>query len=161
MENDKLCNTCGRSFRTTTSNPSCFAQDTYCGCKQKACIRKKQPDCEPTAVIPAITVETSAGIANLANCFVHVIDINTTFYVDEMHRPMLIWAGNVEVDLPENVNTEEEWMEFIRSFNLRGQFLYVKYSQNEGEERTVFSSFYFDKTGTPYFSGEFEPIGEA
>lgn len=160
MENENSCNTCGRSFHVTTSNPSCFAQDTSCGCKQKACIRKKQPDCESTAVIPAITVDTASGIANVANCLVHVIDINTTFYVDELHRPMLIWAGDVETDLPETVTTDAEWAEFVRSFKLRNQFLYVKHVETGGE-KTVVTSFYFDKTGTPYSAGEFEPIEEA
>ena len=63
-----------------------------------ACIRNKQPDCLAKAVIPSITVETTDGITNLANCFVHVTGINTTFYIDDKHRPMIIWAGPVEID---------------------------------------------------------------
>lgn len=63
-----------------------------------ACIRNKQPDCLAKAVIPSITVETTDGIINLANCFVHVTSINTTFYIDDKHRPMIVWAGPVEID---------------------------------------------------------------
>lgn len=63
-----------------------------------ACIRNKQPDCLAKAVIPSITVETTDGITNLANCFVHVTGINTTFYIDDKHRPMIVWAGPVEID---------------------------------------------------------------
>lgn len=67
-------------------------------CKKAACIRNKTPDCKAAAVIPSVTVETSSGITNLANCFVHVTNINTTFYVDDKHRIMITWAGPVEID---------------------------------------------------------------
>lgn len=50
------------------------------------------------AVIPAVTVDTVDGITNLANCFVHVASINTTYYIDDKHRPMITWAGPLEVD---------------------------------------------------------------
>ena len=50
------------------------------------------------AVIPAITVADMTGIKNIADCFVHVANINTTFYVDDKHRLMITWAGPVEYD---------------------------------------------------------------
>lgn len=50
------------------------------------------------AVIPAITVEDVSGIKNIADCFVHVSNINTTFYIDDKHRMMITWAGPVEVN---------------------------------------------------------------
>lgn len=50
------------------------------------------------AVIPAITVADMTGIKNIADCFVHVENINTTFYVDDKHRLMITWAGPVEYD---------------------------------------------------------------
>lgn len=50
------------------------------------------------AVIPAVTVEDVSGIKNLADCFVHVANINTTFYIDDKHRMMITWAGPVEAD---------------------------------------------------------------
>lgn len=109
------------------------------------------------AVIPAVTVETVDGITNLANCFVHVTGINTTFYIDDKHRPMMVWAGDVEVNLPDSVQTEEEWEAFIKSFDLRSQFLYVKYFSQE-DNRDMISSFYFDKTGKTYWAGELEEI---
>jgi hypothetical protein len=50
------------------------------------------------AVIPAITVEDVSGIKNIADCFVHVSNINTTFYIDDKHRMMITWAGPVEAN---------------------------------------------------------------
>lgn len=85
MNND--CN-CTKSFSTVSEYP----------CKQKACIRSQKPDCLATAVIPAITVDTTEGITELANCFVHVTTNNTTYYIDDKHRIMLVWAGPVEID---------------------------------------------------------------
>lgn len=125
----------------------------------KACIRKKQPDCLASAVIPAITVETADGITNLANCFVHVTSINTTFYIDDKHRPMMVWAGDIEAELPANVQTQEELIEFILSFKLRSQYLYVKF-YSEDATKNMINAFYFNKMGKPYFAGEFEEIGE-
>ena len=91
---------CGRPFPTAPKNKcnynSCCMNE-YCY-KQKACIRKKQPDCEAQAVIPSITVETVDGISNLANCLVHVTSTNTTYYVDDKHRIMTTWSGLVSVD---------------------------------------------------------------
>lgn len=124
-----------------------------------ACIRNKQPDCLAKAVIPSITVETTDGITNLANCFVHVTGINTTFYIDDKHRPMIIWAGPVEVDLPADVQTEEQWIAFIRSHNLKSQFLYMKFTDTD-THRKMIHSIYFDRTGAFYFAGEFEEITE-
>lgn len=125
-----------------------------------ACIRNKQPDCLAKAVIPSITVETTDGITNLANCFVHVTSINTTFYIDDKHRPMIVWTGNVEVELPADVQTDAQWQEFLHSFNLKSQFLYVKF-YNEDNNTNVVQSFYFDKTGKIYWAGEFEEVTEA
>lgn len=63
-----------------------------------ACIKKQQPDCLAKAVIPSITVDSTDGILNLANCFAHVTSINTTFYIDDKHRPMIVWSGPVEIN---------------------------------------------------------------
>lgn len=153
---------CGRPFPIAPENKCryndcCMNEYAY---KQKACIRNKKPDCEAQAVIPSITVETADGITNLANCFVHVTGINTTFYIDDKHRPMIIWAGPVEVDLPADVETQEQSNAFINSFNLRSQFLYVKFENSETPSKRVVDSFYFDKTGKKYFAGEFEELTE-
>lgn len=73
---------------------SCFEEYKY---TMPACIRNQAPDCKAKAVIPSITVQTVDGITDLANCFVHVTNINTTFYVDDKHRVMITWAGPVEI----------------------------------------------------------------
>ena len=103
-----------------------------------ACIRNKQPDCTAKAVIPSITVETTDGITNLANCFVHVTSINTTFYIDDKHRPMIIWAGPVEID---NYDLE------ANENNLRSQTLYTTIDN-------TFTEVYFDKQGVAHIIGQ-------
>lgn len=82
-------------------------------------------------------------------------DINTTFYIDDKHRIMITWAGPVEVDLPESVETQEEFEEFVESFGLRGQHLYVKFF-NHDINKYVIDVFYFTKTGAIYWAGEYE-----
>lgn len=79
------------------SLPAC---PVACGCSscQRGAIRFKNPECPMNAVIPAVTVEDVSGIKNLADCFVHVANINTTFYIDDKHRMMITWAGPVEAD---------------------------------------------------------------
>lgn len=154
------CEKCGRPFVHAAPkcnyNDCCLDEYKY---TMPACIRNKQPDCKAKAVIPSITVDTVDGLTNLANCFVHVTGINTTFYVDDKHRPMIVWAGNVEVVAPSNSMTQEEFEAFIRSFSLRSQYLFVKFKP---EDQTTFTidSFYFDKTGRPYFAGEYNEIAE-
>ena len=106
------------------------------------------------AVIPSITVDSVDGITNLANCFVHVTSINTTFYIDDKHRPMIIWAGPVEADVPENIQSDEELIAFAKSFNLRGQFLYARHYSTESNAYGIIS-FYFDKNGRTYWAGEY------
>lgn len=152
---------CGRPMHYDTT-PKCKYSDCCLNeyaYKQKACIRNKQPDCEAQAVIPSITVETVDGITNLANCFVHVTSINTTFYVDDKHRPMIIWAGSVDTVMPADVHTDEEFYNFLSSFNLRSQFLYAKYFSQETNKYMILSA-YFDNTGKIYYAGEFKEITE-
>lgn len=127
--------------------------------KMPACIRNKNPDCTAQAVIPSITVETVDGLTNLANCFVHVASVNTTYYVDDKHRPMMVWAGDVEVQAPTDIVASDEFIEFVKSFNLKSQFLYVKF-YNETDNKNVIQSFYFDKTGRLYWAGKFEEATE-
>lgn len=120
---DKNCN-CTKSFVTTSEYP----------CKQPACIKNKQPDCLATAVIPAITIETATDITKLANCFVRVVSNNTTYYVDDKHRPMLVWAGSVET---------ESYDTATNPLGLRSQFCY-----NTTDEAS--QVWYFDKQGTAH-----------
>lgn len=70
-----------------------------CGCTIPGCIKKIIPNChKQLAVIPAVTVDNKTGLKGLAECFAHVADINTTFYIDDKHRIMIVWAGPVEVE---------------------------------------------------------------
>lgn len=152
---------CGRPFVYSTKpkcsyNNCCMNEYKY---TMPACIRNKNPDCTAQAVIPSITVETVDGLTNLANCFVHVTSTNTTYYVDDKHRPMMVWAGNVEVDLPPSVQTEEEWEDFIKSFKLKSQFLYVKFYV-ESDNKNLIDAFYFTNKGNIYWAGEFEEAME-
>lgn len=128
------CNKCGRPFPKAAPkcNYTCGCEREYCG-KMSACIRNKQPDCLAKAVIPSITVETVDGLTNLANCFVHVTGINTTFYIDDKHRPMIIWAGPVEVENYDIVENE---------LGLRSQTCYTTMSGVAGLVEV-----YFDKQG--------------
>lgn len=109
MATSTNCNKCGRPMVYAKENKcnycdSCMSE--YCGCKLGR-IKEIEPTCDSTAVIPSITVESVEGITNLANCLVHVEDINTTFYVDDKHRVMITWAGPVNIpgyDMENNPN---------------------------------------------------------
>ena len=133
------CEKCGRPM--TYAKPcECKYEDSCLSeyrCPMPACIKNKQPDCLAKAVIPAITVDTADGITNLANCFAHVTEINTTFYIDDKHRPMITWAGPVEVagyDIETN------------PLGLRSQFCLTTVDG-------IYTEVYFDKTGVAHILG--------
>lgn len=101
---EPMCTTCGRPWVVCKGD---------CGCKKPCCnkvnfceydhavpgcIRESAPKCPMQAVIPSVVVEDVSGLKNLADCFVHVSSINTTFYIDDKHRTTITWAGPVEVD---------------------------------------------------------------
>lgn len=54
--------------------------------------------CPHAAVIPVLTVETADGIKNVAGCFVHVMQNNTTYYIDDKSRIITVWSGPVEAE---------------------------------------------------------------
>lgn len=100
MSEEKITgNCCGRPMEYA-KEPQCnytdACMDEYC-CPKLGSIKETEPDCKHKAVIPSVTVDSVEGITNLANCFVHVNDINTTFYIDDKHRPMITWAGPVDI----------------------------------------------------------------
>lgn len=68
------------------------------GTQVPGCVRACKPGCPFVAVIPSVVISDKSGIKNLADCFVHVTNINTTFYIDEKHRIIVTWAGPVEVE---------------------------------------------------------------
>lgn len=136
-------------------NHCCFNEYDY---KMRACIRKQKPDCTAQAVIPAITLETTFGLNSYTNCFVHVTGNNTTYYVDDKGTPIITWKGDVEVQIPEDIQDEDKWKEFLESFNLRSQFLYGRW-YNKDEDSYWVETFYYDATGKIYWAGEFEYTG--
>lgn len=102
MNNDETytpCTKCGRPMAYCKGQ--CCGKTKGCQCKEycgKVCgaIRPGEPHCPYQAVIPSLTVESVSNLKDLADCFVHVSDINTTFYIDDKHRIMTTWAGPVE-----------------------------------------------------------------
>ena len=93
-------NCCGR--------PMSYAPQSKCNCdwepcvecnKQAiGCIKKGFDPCKTCCVLPSTTIEKTDGLTNFANCLVHVTSINTTFYIDDKHSPLIIWSGAVEID---------------------------------------------------------------
>lgn len=126
------CTTCGRP--TVYCKDGCCkscSEKKSCSCAQKhaGCIRERQPECPYEAVIPSVTVESVSNLKDLADCFVHVSNINTTFYIDDKHRMMVTWAGPVE---------KKDYDYKSNPLNLRSQFM-VDYDNG----RII----YYDKTG--------------
>lgn len=87
------------------------------------------PSCKQIAVIPSVTVENVAGLKGLSDCFVHVSNKNTTYYIDDKHRIIITWAGSVEID---NYNAATNPLE------LRSQTCY-DFANNK--------AYYFNKVG--------------
>lgn len=92
------------------------------------------PQCEPMAVIPMIEIPTIERLKSLFNCFAHVDSTNTTYYIDDKHRIIIVWAGPVEVDdydydeNPLGLRSQEVW-DFknnrIIRYNKTGQYMIV------------------------------------
>ena len=99
-----VCTTCGRPWVVCKGEcgckKPCCNKVNFCeyGRRAKGCIRNIEPSCPMAAVIPSVVVDDVSGLKNLADCFVHVTSINTTFYIDDKHRMMVTWAGPVEYD---------------------------------------------------------------
>lgn len=103
-------------------------------------IRNVKPSCKDKAVIPSITVENASGMRGLADCFVHVLSNNTTYYIDDKGRTTITWAGPVEVndyDYEANpLNLRSQFaMDFTNNvgvyYNATGLFRIFKLSNDE------------------------------
>lgn len=129
------CSECGRPW-------AICKQDGGCGCNKckdikfceygrmaNGCIREKQPGCPMQAVIPSVTVDDVSGLNGLADCLVHVTNINTTFYIDDKHRSIITWAGPIEAS---------EYDYASNPLNLRSQTVY-DFANNR--------AIYFNKVG--------------
>lgn len=141
MDKEEFYNTCEKCGRPFPKSEPCKNTCSFRICeyshKAKGCIRNKNPECPYNAVIASVTVETIDGISNLADCFVHVTSINTTFYIDDKHRIMTIWAGPVEV---------EDYDIQANELGLRSQFCFTTV---DGK----FTEIYFDKQGVGHVIG--------
>lgn len=135
MNNDETytpCTQCGRPMAYCKGQ--CCGKPKGCQCREygpSVCgaIRQCEPKCPHAAVIPSVVVEHADSLKDLCDTFVHVSDINTTFYIDDKHRPIITWAGPVEYD---NYDLA------LNSLDLRSQFL-IDFANNRGA--------YYDKTG--------------
>ena len=132
---EPMCTTCGRPWVVCKGecgcNKPCCNKVNFCeyGRAVPGCIRERAPECPMQAVIPSVVVESISNLKNLADCFVHVTDINTTFYIDDKHRAMITWAGPVEYN---NYDLE------ANTLGLRSQLLI-------DEANNLLA--YYDKTG--------------
>lgn len=68
----------------------------YCAKFNGVIRRMNDAPCPHTCVIPSLVVPTANGIRNVAACFVHVLENNTTYYIDDKHRIITVWSGPVE-----------------------------------------------------------------
>lgn len=100
----------------------------------QGCFRAQAPKCPMVAVIPTLVVDNIEGLKGLANCLVHVDNINTTFYIDDKHRVIITWAGPVEIN---NYDYAEN------PLRLRSQVCY-DFANNR--------AIYFNKTGNYKFT---------
>lgn len=127
------CTKCGRPMAYCKGQ--CCGQPKGCSCQEygpmkAGCLREIEPSCPYQAVIPTLTVEDKSNLKDLADCFVHVSNINTTFYIDDKHRTIVTWAGPVEYD---NYDLD------ANTLGLRSQFLidhandYAAYYNKTGE----------------------------
>lgn len=137
------CTKCGRPMAYCKGQ--CCGQPQGCSCQEygpmkAGCLREIEPSCPYQAVIPTLTVEDKSNLKDLADCFVHVSNINTTFYIDDKHRTIVTWAGPVEYD---NYDLD------ANTLGLRSQFLidhandYAAYYNKTGE----YQKFNFSESG--------------
>lgn len=137
------CTKCGRPMAYCKGQ--CCGKPKGCECQEygpmkAGCIREIKPSCPYQAVIPSITVENKSNLKDLADCLVHVSDINTTFYIDDKHRIIVTWAGPVEYD---------DYDLDANTLGLRSQFLidhknnYAAYYTKTGE----YQKFNFSEAG--------------
>lgn len=67
-------------------------------CKIPSVLRVQRPKCPLIAQIATLVVEDISGVKELADCLVHVSNINTTIYVDAQHRYIVTYAGPVFIN---------------------------------------------------------------
>lgn len=90
-------------------------ENEYCEQFNGVIRKMSSAPCPHRCIIPSLTVETADGIKNVAGCFVHVMQNNTTYYIDDKHRIITVWAGPVFSD-------DYEYQ--TNPLDLRGQVVY-------------------------------------
>lgn len=75
-----------------------YRSTEYCGQYPGIIEKMDESKCPHTCVIPYLTVETADGIKNVSACFVHVLQTNDTYYIDDKHRIGWVCGGPVEYD---------------------------------------------------------------
>lgn len=140
------CTKCGRPMAYCKGQ--CCGKSKGCCCQEygpmkPGCIREVEPGCPYKAVIPTLTVEDKSNLKDLADCFVHVSNINTTFYIDDKHRTIVTWAGPVEYDNYDlDANTLGLRSQFLIDhandyaayYNKTGEYQKFNFSEGEGGE---------------------------
>lgn len=145
----------------------CCGKAKGCDCQEygpmvPGCIREVKPGCPYKAVIPTLTVEDKSNLKDLADCFVHVSNINTTFYIDDKHRTIVTWAGPVEYDNYDlDANTLGLRSQFLIDhandyaayYNKTGEYQKFNFSEGEGEENKYTVTLDWNKqSGTPSYA---------
>lgn len=69
-----------------------------CGKKPTRFAKGAPSKCPAESVIPVLNVLTNDGLKGLYNVLVHVQTTNTTYYIDDKHRIIIVWAGPVEAN---------------------------------------------------------------
>lgn len=159
------CTKCGRPMAYCKGQ--CCGQPKGCSCQEygpmkAGCLREIEPSCPYQAVIPTLTVEDKSNLKDLADCFVHVSNINTTFYIDDKHRTIVTWAGPVEYDNYDlDANTLGLRSQFLIDhandyaayYNKTGEYQKFNFSEGEGEENKYTVTLDWDKqSGTPSYA---------
>lgn len=158
------CTKCGRP--TAYCKGQCCGKAKSCDCQEygpmvPGCIREVKPGCPYKAVIPTLTVEDKSNLKDLADCFVHVSNINTTFYIDDKHRTIVTWAGPVEYDNYDlDANTLGLRSQFLIDhandyaayYNKTGEYQKFNFSEGEGGENKYTVTLDWDNQSgtTPY-----------
>lgn len=81
-----------------------------------------------------VVVQSSRGIKGLNNAFVHVLESNTTYFVDSCYEMTVISQGDVFID-DYDASNNPLWLRGQSCFDFKNNKQYV--FNNRGEYRTI------------------------